>query len=170
MPFYPIKPGPELLIDMINEELSSSYVEGDVIFGAPQPVPLTDYNTAMSISFTVPQPGQPRRVTYNRLRLDVITGTEAVSVPDTGVYDNAQDLAPYLSARFNAVILPTDIVSQRFDMGEYPFRITLAAAPGSQIYIGTCLIDFVEESTPLNILTLDGGEPITFNGEFIYLI
>jgi hypothetical protein len=167
MPYYPTKPGPELLVDMVNALLATAYTTDDFTFGTPRAVTRGDgRNTAIDLTVARgPLTGQVSTVYYNRLDLSVLLDPREIEFTLNAGEARTVDLVPALNTMFGWTFSANDLIDLPLEAtGAEPVVQNLMAHPDSLICFGSGTCALVAPAEPPSIVAPDIYEAYGLNG------
>ena len=145
MNYFPVKPGNQLIYDMINDRFGTSYTLGQLTLGPPTPTVSEGRNTEVTVGVTTgPLVNQITKALYNRLNLSILFDNYDKNIVDSGSFTNVSDVLSYIQSNFNVLIQPGDIVDAAIGTGPYPRAFTIQAAPGSYSYLGNVVFNLTQ--------------------------
>lgn len=139
MNFPPVKAGREIVLDMINYELDTSYLLNQITIGAPVANSTSGRNTRIQV--TLPSQGQTESVfaLYNRLNLGELFMTP-VDVRFQNGFVNKSDLLASVFAARNIFIEAADISDGALNVNPntatFPIAVTVSSVPTSLSFTG----------------------------------
>lgn len=145
MNYFPVKPGNQLIYDMINDRFGTSYTLGQLTLGPPTPTVSEGRNTEVTVGVTTgPLVNQITKALYNRLNLSILFENYDKNIVDSGSFTNVSDVLSYIQSNFNVLIQPSDIVDTTIGTGPYPRTFAIQAAVGSYSYVGSVNFNLTE--------------------------
>ncbi len=169
------KPGRELVIDLINHDNGLEFTPADLLLAAPAP---TAEGASRNTSVVVTGTGTtryvgPQTVTYNRIDLAEYLGRwiSSIEIIDGGGFADVLDA---INAAFDLSLTLVDIQPDTIPPGDvWPKTVTIAAQPGSYIFIGSFDLSLTPSSGEVPaqaILTVEGDPILTMEGEYILTV
>lgn len=139
MDFPPVKAGREIVLDMINYELDTSYLLNQITIGNPVSNNTSGRNTRVQV--VLPSQGETETVyaLYNRLALNDLFPTPPEFRFQTAFVDKSDLLQSVMTAR-GVFIEPGDIVDGALNINPntatFPVNVTVEAQPNSLSFTG----------------------------------
>lgn len=144
MPYFPNKPGPDLLLDMLNDQLGSSFVLSEYTFSLPSVLADPDCNTAVAAEIVSgPLTGCKTTLRYNRLDLEQLLGSRNIEIIDNGAFLSVVDLLPEIASMYGIVLTASDVLDNELTIDSYPVLVNLIALPESYLVLGSSTIKII---------------------------
>lgn len=143
--YYPNKPGPDLLVDMFNDQMGTNFLVTDFTFGNPLTLTNQSRNTAVVAEIaTGPLTGSKTELQYNRLDLAMMIDSRSIEMPDTGAYVTVGDLLVDLNSTYGLELTTSDVEDNELVIDSYPVLVNLIAKPTSYLVYGQGLVKIME--------------------------
>lgn len=144
----PDRPGPQLIVKMINDANATAFNVDDFSFGVPEPSERQNHNTQIDLTFTNgPYFGTVKRFYYNRLDFALLIESFNTTFIDDGSFTNTASVLSQINERMALHLTLLDVVNQIFVVGTYPANLTLNAEASSLVLLpGTTAQIVVVES------------------------
>jgi hypothetical protein len=154
----PDRPGPQLIVKMINDANNTTFTVNDFTFGTPEPSVRPNFDTQIDLTFvTAPYIGTIKRFYYNRLDLTLLIGLSNTSFEDSGLFVNTSGVLDAINARRSLHLSLNDVVDDTFDIVGYPANLQLTARNDSLVLLpgGAVDIEVTEPVVTEEFLRLD---------------
>lgn len=148
------KPGPTLLLDLINQTNKLDLDPDDITFGIPTPVVLEDspfINTQIEVEGRQGVLIPSQSICYRRIQLDRLFLNEntVFVVESVGGYVSTDYLIGLINDRFGIAISEDDVVEANYQITPgFPSVVTLEAHPSSYTYVGAAEFTLHDENVP----------------------
>lgn len=163
MPYFPNKPGVELITDMLNAEADRDFAPTDLQVGPPSTTTLNGRNTVVAIEVVAGiLRGAQTTFYYNRLDLAQLVAIRDPQIPDPG-FISTRELADFLNAAYGFLLAPEDLEDVLIDAPSYPHVVTLTATAESHVVQGVTTVTLIAGTPPPNFLTANNGSVVTDN-------
>lgn len=151
----PDRPGPQLILKMINDAQGTSYTIENVSFGFPEVSSDPTRDTQISVTFTGGILGGTTKVFYyNRLDLALLLSQWNMSFVDNGSFNNVSDALTQINSRCNLHLTMDDLESGTFELGTFPATLPLIPQTTSLVLLSTSVAQFTVLQSEVNVETL----------------
>ena len=154
----PDRPGPALILKMINDVQNTTYTQQNVSFGLPEPSTDPARDTQIAVTFTGgSMDGVTKTFYYDRLDLAILLSQWNMTFTDNGQFANVSDALVEINTRCSLHLTLDDVQDDTFDLSTYPATLALTPMPASLVLHSTGVAQFTvtqSESNP-SALMLD---------------
>ena len=168
----PDRPGPLLILKMINDTQGTTYTSENVSFGLPEASTDPARDTQIAVTFTGGiLDGTTKTFYYNRLDLALLLGAWSTSFVDNGQFNSVTEAIEEINSRCSLHLSLDDVQPATYDLSAYPATLALTPQPASLMLLPTGVAQFIvtqpagqEESLILDFTYVDEQTPafITF--------
>jgi hypothetical protein len=139
----PDRPGPQLIVKMINDANGTTFTVSDFTFGTPSPSVRPNYDTQIDMTFNSgPRSGVVQRFYYNRLDIVILLGQPGLTFENNGQFNTTTQALTQINTRKNLHLSIDDVEEDTFDLSVLPTVLTITSKPNSLVLRPSGLVQF----------------------------